>query len=74
MKSQPNTILLTLCFALILLLQGCSDGKDDETQTRGEGDHVWKSQTDALKKAEQVDQLLQDSANAQRQTIDEQTQ
>ncbi len=44
---------------LPLMLMGCS-GEDSEN--RGQtGEHVWKEQTDTLEKAQQVEQVLDDS-------------
>jgi len=37
-------------------------------------DHVWKEQTDTIKKAADVNQLIQDAAGKQRQNIEQQIQ
>ena len=57
-------ILLTL----LLLMAGCSD---DDAEARKE--HVWKEQTDAINKAKAVEGVLQDSADAERKKIEDQT-
>jgi outer membrane PBP1 activator LpoA protein len=49
------------------LLAACSDKSPDK------GEHVWKEQTDTIKKAEQVNDVLKQSADAQRKQIEEQS-
>ena len=58
-------------FILILILMfagGCSGDKS------ASGDHVWKDQTDALKKAEQVEDQIMKQAEEQRKLIQQQTE
>ncbi len=52
-----------------LILNGCSE--DNNTQSK---DHVWKEQTDAIEKARAVEGMLQDSAEAQRRQIQDQSE
>ena len=57
----------------VLILGGCSDN-DANDKAQGEksaGDHVWKTQTNAIEKARGVEQIIQNSADEQRQMIDE---
>ena len=54
---------------LLLLSAGCS-GNDDAAKKR---DHVWKEQTDDIKKAEQVEGKIMKSAQIQKEAIEEQT-
>ncbi len=56
---------------LVVLLTGC--GGEQEPQV-GERGHVWQEQINTMDKARDVDSLLQDSAAAQREAIDAQTQ
>lgn len=55
---------------IMALIAGCSDQKAGEERT----EHVWQEQTDALQKAEDVDQLVQDAAKRQREAIDQSTE
>jgi len=66
-----RNLLLTLVILLVsfLIYRGYSDGEDKNIE-----DHVWKEQTDALKKADQVNQLIQDAAAKKRLQIEQQTQ
>jgi hypothetical protein len=54
---------------IILILNGCSE--DNNSQ---KNDHVWKEQTEAIEKARAVEGMLQDSAEAQRRQIMEQSE
>jgi len=56
-----------LCAALLLLLGACADDAAPPA-------NVLTEQTKAIDKAADVDQLIQDAADAQRQTIDQQSQ
>ena len=51
---------------LIVLLTACTD--TDPTES---GEHVWKTRTDAMNKARNTQQLLDDAHERQRQQIDE---
>ena len=55
------------CAVLCALISGCS-GNDQSQETRG--DHVWKAQTDALEKAKQIEQQLQDAAQKRRERME----
>ena len=61
---KPVFILL----ALFLLVSACSN--DDAEAKKA---HVWKQQTDTLDKAKAVEGELQDSADAERKKIEEET-
>ena len=56
---------------LVLLLAGCGGEQEPQVGKRG---HVWQEQINTMDKARDVDSLLQDSAAAQREAIDAQTQ
>lgn len=55
-----------------MLITACSDQQSDNENTQK--DHVWQTQTDALEKAKQVEQLLNDAMLKQQQEIERQTQ
>jgi hypothetical protein len=52
-----------------LILRGCSDNRDEKIE-----DHVRKKLNDPIKKAGEVNQLVPDTVEKQRQNIDQQTQ
>jgi hypothetical protein len=58
--------VITLTF--LLCLAGCSDNEG----TAEKGDHVWKEQTDTIKKADQVEGMIMDAAKAQEDAIEQQ--
>lgn len=67
MKSIRLTLApLLLTTLLTTLLGGCS-GEHEVA----EGGHVWKGQTQALEKAKEVEQLLQQTTDRQRIEIDQ---
>ncbi len=51
----------------LLLLGACSSGEPPE-------DPVWKTQTEALEKARDVEQMLQDAAQEKRRAMERETQ
>ena len=62
-----NLQKLLLLTALLTLIGACSKTTEDEG-----ADHPWETQTQALEKAKGVEQIMQDAADLNRQTIDEQ--
>lgn len=46
-----NTSLFILLVQCLVLLPACTDDRES-------GDHVWRTQTDTLEKAENVEQIL----------------
>ena len=62
-----RSILLTLSIILVsfLVFKGYSGGEDNNIE-----DHVWKEQTNTIKKAKEATQLIQDAAIKQRQEIE----
>ena len=55
---------------IILGITACTDeGKSQEQQ-----DHVWKEQTETLDKAKAVEGILNDTARAQEQQIQDETE
>lgn len=67
-----NALLRTLLCCSVLLLGACSLDSDDESEEPD--DHAWKAQTDALDKARNVEQRLQDAAKEKRRALERQTQ
>ena len=55
-----NRLALSL---LVALLGACAGGDGDAAD--GRQDHVWKTRTDALEKARQVESLLDEAATRQ---------
>ena len=60
-----NRLTLVL---LIAALGACSTGSGEGTDVQG--DHVWKTQTDALEKARQVEGLMDEAAGRQLRAVD----
>jgi len=58
---------LLIIISITLFVGGCSGDQSDT------GDHAWKEQTDALKKAEQVEDQILKQAEQQRKSIEQQT-
>ncbi len=78
MKNRPpmNCVVSLLAAAVMMpLLNGCSasdeKNNDEKTESAVTEDHAWKTQTDALEKAQQVEQVLQDSELERKRKIDE---
>jgi len=64
-----NKVLLILTFVIV---SGCSDSVD-KAANEPKGDHVFKTQTDALDKAKQAEKMILDSAAQQQRNIEEQS-
>ena len=60
-----NSILIVTLFTVII---ACSDDKAVS------GEHVWKEQTDTIKKAEEVEATIMKAAEAQMNAVKEQTE
>ena len=56
---------------IFIVITACSDQPSDNENAQK--DHVWKTQTDALEKAKQVEQQLNDAMLKQQQEIERQT-
>ena len=63
-------LLLAVAIVVALLLFN----KQADDADKATGDHVWTEQTDTIKKAAEVNQLIQDTAGKQRQMIEQQVQ
>jgi len=66
-----NLISKILTLAPLLLITGCNE---TGTSPKTEKTQVFKTQIDALEKSKQVEQVLQDGAQQQRQETEKQTQ
>ncbi len=60
-------------FMPFLLIIGCSSGEDKTSTAKPAKEPIFKEQIRALEKAKEVEQLLQDSIDKHRQTIEEQS-
>ena len=67
MVNMLRGVLLFLC---LLVFSACSF-EDNEP---GAGNHVWKSQTDALQKARDIEQQLANDVNEKKRKIEQQSQ
>lgn len=66
-----NIIKLFLLLVTCTLFTACSDDNDSST-VEAKKDHVWKTQTDAIDKAKEVEALVIDAAENTRKTIEAQ--
>lgn len=64
---NANKLLLILIF---LIVSGCSDSVD-KAANEPSSDHIWKTQTDALDKAKNIEQMIIDAADQQKIKIEE---
>ena len=58
----------------LMLVSACSDDEPESSERTLSGDHVWKEQTQTIDKAKEVEGLLQDITEKQRQAIEAQAQ
>lgn len=70
MKFVDGIILLLI----ISLAVACSGEDSSGTKKNANDDRIWKTQTDALERALQVENILLDSAEERRGQIEEQSQ
>lgn len=64
--------LLTLILTMSLVLIACSDDSEkSSSKPEASGEHVWKTQTDALKTAKDVAGNLQESLNQQKEKLND---
>ena len=67
---MANMMLRVLSLLCLLVFSACSF----ESNEPGAGNHVWKSQTDALQKARDIEQQLADDVNEKKRKIEQQSQ
>lgn len=68
-----KTRLLLLTVLICNILSACSidsDDNSDKKKTTLQEEHVWKSQTDALKQAQEVGKLANDMIEKQRKAME----
>ncbi len=61
--------------AAVLMIAACSESDDttaDQAEPVKDGNHVWKTQTDQIDRARDVENVLQQSHERNMQDIDEQ--
>ena len=72
MKTFKLFLLLGLFSAITFSLTSCSDDSEkSSSKAETTGDHVWKTQTDALQSAKDVAGKLQESLNQQKDKLDD---
>lgn len=72
---KPNTLNILIVSSLFLTLAACSDKTESNaTQTAAEKEYFMSEKMQTIEKAEQVGQLVQDTAAEQRRRIDEVSQ
>lgn len=59
---------------LLLTVQtGCSDNSNNKTKSKANNDHIWKSQTEAMERAIDVETVIMESANNKLKQADDQS-
>ena len=57
---------------MALLLTACTDNAEEPASKKeSSGDHVWKTQTDALQSAKDMSKKMQESLDQQQETLNE---
>ena len=71
MKIVKSHLFLGLLSVIAFSITSCSDDTDKPTpKAETTGDHVWKSQTDALQSAKDVTKKMQENIQQQQQNMD----
>ena len=65
MKEKRILAVNRLALSLLMVLLAACSGESGISATEEKGEHVWKTQTDALEKARQVEGLLDEAASRQ---------
>lgn len=72
MNNFKNILFSGLLSSLALFMVACSDTSDESTEKeKAKGDHIWKTQTDALQTAKDTAKKLQENLNLQQEKMDE---
>jgi len=72
MNNLKAFIFLLLISTLSLLIASCSDDATEKSsENKKSDDHVWKTQTDALKSAKEVTKKMQETIKQQQEQMDE---
>lgn len=65
-------ILLGFITSIALNMVACSDNNNEqESKKESSGDHVWKTQTDALKSAKEMAKKMQESLDQQQEKMND---
>ncbi len=72
MKNLKNIILIGFLLTLASMMVACSNDEDSNDEKKeASGDHVWKTQTDALKTVKDMAKKMQESLKQQQDKMDE---
>lgn len=72
MKNFKSFLFLGLFITMTLSLPSCSDDTEkSSTKTEATGDHVWKTQTDALQSAKDMAKKMEETLKQQQENMDE---
>ena len=72
MKRVKTFIFLGFITSIALNMIACSDNNDEqESKKESSGDHVWKTQTDALQSAKDMSKKMQESMDQQQEMLNE---
>lgn len=66
-------VQIVLCLS-VSLVSACSSESQNSNEAGASSSHVWETQTRALEKAKNVNNLVLDAAGARRKAIEEQAQ
>lgn len=66
-------LLMNIAIGFSVVLTGCSDDDriDRVSHDKSQGEHVWKEQTDALQKADDVNKLILETDQKRRESLGE---
>ena len=74
MKYFKIFTVLGLTLSMSALLTACSDDTGQPaTEAEATGDHIWKTQTDALQSAKDMTKKMQESIKQQQENMDKTT-
>ncbi len=68
-----KTIIAGILVSAAVLVAACSPGDGEGENAPPPAEHVWQDQVDTVKKAEDVEEVLQDAEQRQRKVIDGQS-
>ena len=72
MNNLKKIILVGFISSLASIMVACGDNPDEAaTKDKAKGDHVWKTQTDALQSAKDMANTMQESLKQQQENMDE---
>ena len=57
---------------ILVLLPGCSERHEPSPPVQDGKEHVWKNQTDAMERAREVENMLQEQAERRRRELERQ--